>query len=369
MSTTRRGVFITFEGPDGRAKPRRLTTVLTEACCRSGQQMLENGNGRNPGGQRIRRICLIRLIRKTAGWIRAIDDVRSVLPNMSSGLCRALEQEPNRHLGPLYGFLPRLQGAGRGLGNEDRAGARPHRLPGLGSGFDGVRRHRHRAGLARARASLKHGWKSRPSISPQGAGGLSRTGARTEPRRFGSVAEREPPDAIAAKVWEQIAPVASCRQPDALVARRLFISFSGCARAILASFFALAAIYRLCAGSRRNRRKIRPGRAPLCCEFIFQSSGGSFPSAWAQLLDDQFRVECLSIRPASSCPQQSMHHAFIGCSFEPQSLRRCIGREPECVALFVQLLFFTVHALKHSASSLHAVIQDSERSLLLKSQL
>jgi dTMP kinase len=213
MSTTdrrgssARGLFISFEGPDGSGKStqaRRLAERLRGA----GRDVLESAEpGGTPIGQQIRRILL-----DPANWeltatselllmfaARAQNVEQWILPALAEGKIVISDRFTDSSLA--------YQGAGRGLGREivlelDRMACNGV-VPDLTLCID----IDSETGLARARA--RGGSETR--LEEQGVEfhhtvrAAYRELARTEPRRFRLIDGRGTPEEIAVKVWEQVA--------------------------------------------------------------------------------------------------------------------------------------------------------------------
>lgn len=209
MSTTSRGVFITFEGPDGSGKSTQAR-ILAERLRGEGRAVLESVEpGGTPIGQQIRRILLDPANKEiTAGAelllmfaARAQNVEQWILPALGQGKIVISDRFTDSSLA--------YQGAGRGLGRNtvlelDRIAC--HGLfPDLTLCID----IDSETGLARALArggqetrleeqAIEFHHKVREAYHDL---------ARNEPQRFRLIDGRGTPDAIAAKVWEQVAPL------------------------------------------------------------------------------------------------------------------------------------------------------------------
>ena len=217
MSTTSgrpRGLFITFEGPDGSGKTTQAR-LLAERLRREGYQVLETAEpGGTPIGQQIRRVLLD----------SANQELRPVTELLLMFACRAQNVEqwilPALTAGQMV-ISDRFtdssiayQGAGRGLGWDtvlevDRIAC--HGLvPDLTLCIDIDTE----TGLARAH-SRNRGDASNPETRlDEQAVEFHRKAreayhelARREPRRVKLIDGNGPPDRVAAKVWNEVAPL------------------------------------------------------------------------------------------------------------------------------------------------------------------
>jgi dTMP kinase len=211
MSTTSRGrgVFITFEGPDGSGKSTQAR-ILAERLRGEGRAVLESVEpGGTPIGQQIRRILLDpgnRDLTPTAELLlmfaaRAQNVEQWILPALAEGKTVISDRFTDSSVA--------YQGAGRGLGWEtvlelDRIAC--HGLvPDLTLCID----IDSETGLARALA--RGGTETRLEEQTIEFHRRAREAyhelASREPQRFHLIDGRGTPDAIAAKVWEKAAPL------------------------------------------------------------------------------------------------------------------------------------------------------------------
>jgi dTMP kinase len=214
MSTTEpgassRGVFITFEGPDGSGKSTQAR-MLAERLRGEGRPVLESVEpGGTPIGQQIRRILLDPVNKEltaTAELLlmfaaRAQNVEQWILPALGEGKIVISDRFTDSSLA--------YQGAGRGLGANtvldlDRIACRGL-IPDLTICIDIDTE----TGLARALArggketrleeqAIEFHHKVRAAYHEL---------ARKEPRRFRLIDGCGTPEAIAVKVWEEVSPV------------------------------------------------------------------------------------------------------------------------------------------------------------------
>jgi dTMP kinase len=209
MSTTRRGVFITFEGPDGSGKSTQAR-MLAERLRAEGRQVLESVEpGGTPIGQQIRRILLDPANQELGARCELLLMFAARAQNVEQWIMPALEQGQIVISDRFTDSSLAYQGAGRGLGTKtvlelDRIACQGL-VPDLTVCVDidtetGLARARARGGLETRleEQAIEFHHKVREAYHEL---------ARTEPRRFRLIDGRGTPDAIAAKVWEQIAPV------------------------------------------------------------------------------------------------------------------------------------------------------------------
>ncbi len=173
MSTTShgRGLFITFEGPDGSGKSTQAR-MLAERLRGEGRPVLESVEpGGTPIGQQIRRILLDPANKELTATAELLLDVRRARAE-----CRAMDSagartRQDRDLGSLHGFFDRLSRRRPRPGLGDSARARSDRVPRPGSGFDDCASTSTPKPDWRARwraAAWKQGWKNRPSSFIEG---------------------------------------------------------------------------------------------------------------------------------------------------------------------------------------------------------
>ena len=216
MSTTEprssvRGVFITFEGPDGSGKSTQAR-MLAESLRGEGRPVLESVEpGGTPIGQQIRRILLDPVNKEltaTAELLlmfaaRAQNVEQWILPALSEGKIVISDRFTDSSLA--------YQGAGRGLGENtvldlDRIACRGL-IPDLTICIDIDTE----TGLARAMArggketrleeqAIEFHHKVRAAYHEL---------ARNEPQRFRLIDGCGTPKAIAMKVWEEVSPALS----------------------------------------------------------------------------------------------------------------------------------------------------------------
>jgi dTMP kinase len=211
MSTTsrdpsERGLFITFEGPDGSGKSTQAR-MLAECLRNQGRQVLESVEpGGTPIGQQIRRILLDPANQELTAVSELLLMFAARAQNVEQWIVPALEQGKIVISDRFTDSSIAYQGSGRGLGLEtvlelDRIAC--HGLkPDLTICIDIDTE----TGLARALArggsetrleeqAIEFHHKVREAYHEL---------ARREPQRFRLIDGHGTPEAIAAKVWEQV---------------------------------------------------------------------------------------------------------------------------------------------------------------------
>jgi dTMP kinase len=203
------GLFVTFEGPDGSGKSTQAR-MLTERLRGAGRTVLESVEpGGTPIGQQIRRILLDPANRELTPIAelllmfaaRAQNVEQWILPALADGKVVISDRFTDSSLA--------YQGAGRGLGWEtvlqlDRIAC--HGLvPDLTLCIDidsetGLSRALARGGAETRleEQAVEFHLKAREAYHEL---------ARREPQRFHLIDGRGTPEAIAAKVWEQVQPL------------------------------------------------------------------------------------------------------------------------------------------------------------------
>lgn len=212
MSTTRRGVFLTFEGPDGSGKSTQAR-LLAERLRQEGHEVLETAEpGGTPIGQQIRRI----LLDPANHDLRAIPELLLMFAaraqNVEQWILPAIEQSKIVVCDRFTDSSIAYQGAGRGLGwktvlDLDRIAC--HGLvPDLTLCIDIDTE----TGLARAHSrNLSETGKKESRLDEQSrdfhekARAAYHELALREPQRFRLIDGHGTPEAIAAKVSEEVA--------------------------------------------------------------------------------------------------------------------------------------------------------------------
>jgi len=211
MSTTSRGVFFTFEGPDGSGKSTQAR-ILAERLRQEGYSVLETAEpGGTPIGQQIRRILLDSAnqeLRPTAELLlmfaaRAQNVEQWILPALAEGKVVVCDRFTDSSIA--------YQGAGRGLGSEvvlelDRIACRGL-VPDLTLCID----IDSASGLARARSRNRDAVDRETRLEEQALEFHQRVRAayheiaQQEPARFRLIDGRGAREEIAAKVWAEVA--------------------------------------------------------------------------------------------------------------------------------------------------------------------
>jgi len=211
MSTTNRsrGVFITFEGPDGSGKSTQAR-LLAERLRGEGRPVLESVEpGGTPIGQQIRRILLDpanKELTATAELLlmfaaRAQNVEQWILPALAEGKIVISDRFTDSSIA--------YQGAGRGLGWETVLELDRIACHGLAPDLTICVDIDTETGLARAlsRGGLETRLEDQAIEFHRRAREAYHELARCEPQRFRLIDGRGTPEEIAAKVWEQVAPL------------------------------------------------------------------------------------------------------------------------------------------------------------------
>jgi dTMP kinase len=207
MSTTSHGLFITFEGPDGSGKSTQAR-MLAERLRGEGRAVLESVEpGGTPIGQQIRRILLDPINQELTATAELLLMFAARAQNVEQWILPALDQGKIVISDRFTDSSIAYQGAGRGLGPDtvlelDRIACRGLK-PDLTICIDidtetGLARALARGGLDTRleEQAIEFHHKVREAYHEL---------ARHEPRRFHLIDGRGTPEAIAAKVWEQVA--------------------------------------------------------------------------------------------------------------------------------------------------------------------
>ncbi len=204
-----RGVFITFEGPDGSGKSTQAR-MLAQRLRGEGRQVLESVEpGGTPIGQQIRRILLDPANKELTPTAELLLMFAARAQNVDQWILPALAQGKIVISDRFTDSSIAYQGAGRGLGWKkvlelDRIAC--HGLvPDLTICVDIDTE----TGLARAagRGSSETRLEEQAIEFHRKAREAYHELARREPQRFRLIDGRGTPDAIAVKVWDQVTPL------------------------------------------------------------------------------------------------------------------------------------------------------------------
>jgi dTMP kinase len=209
MSTTSdRGLFITFEGPDGSGKSTQAR-ILADRLRSEGRAVLESVEpGGTPIGVQIRRILLDPANKELTATAELLLMFAARAQNVEQWILPALDQGKIVISDRFTDSSVAYQGGGRGLGRDtvlelDRIAC--HGLvPDLTICIDidtetGLARALARGGLDTRleEQAIEFHHKVREAYHQL---------AQTEPERFRLIDGRGTPQAIAAKVWDQVTP-------------------------------------------------------------------------------------------------------------------------------------------------------------------
>ncbi len=203
------GLFITFEGPDGSGKSTQAR-LLAERLRGDGHAVLESAEpGGTPIGQQIRRILLDPANQELAPTAELLLMFAARAQNVEQWILPALQQGEIVISDRFTDSSIAYQGAGRGLGTStvldlDRIACRGL-VPDLTICIDidtetGLARALARGGVETRleEQAIEFHHKVREAYHEL---------ARCEPQRFRLIDGRGTPEAIAAQVWEQVAPL------------------------------------------------------------------------------------------------------------------------------------------------------------------
>lgn len=211
MSTTRRGLFITLEGPDGSGKSTQAR-ILAERLRSEGRDVLQSVEpGGTPIGQQIRRILLDPANQELVPTAELLLMFAARAQNVEQTILPALEQGKIVISDRFTDSSLAYQGAGRGLGRDlvlqlDQIAC--HGLtPDLTLCIDidtelGLARALSRAGGSAAAPETR--LEEQTLAFHQKVRDAYHELAQTEPQRFRLIDGSGTPEAVAAQVWEQV---------------------------------------------------------------------------------------------------------------------------------------------------------------------
>jgi dTMP kinase len=207
ISRGQRGLFITFEGPDGSGKSTQAR-MLAECLRGQGRAVLESVEpGGTPIGQQIRRILLDPANHELAATAELLLMFAARAQNVEQWILPALDQGKIVISDRFTDSSIAYQGAGRGLGTNtvldlDRIACRGL-VPDITLCID----IDSETGLARAhsRGSTETRLEEQAIEFHHKVRAAYHELARSEPNRFRLIDGRGTPEAIAAEVWEQVA--------------------------------------------------------------------------------------------------------------------------------------------------------------------
>ncbi len=214
MSTTdlgpsKPGVFITFEGPDGSGKSTQAR-MLAERLRGEGRAVLESVEpGGTPIGQQIRRILLDPANKELTATAELLLMFAARAQNVEQWILPALDQGKIVISDRFTDSSIAYQGAGRGLGRNTVLELDGIACKGLIPDLTICVDIDTETGLSRAlgRGGVDTRLEEQAIEFHQKARAAYHELARREPQRFRLIDGRGTPEEIAAKVWEQVAPL------------------------------------------------------------------------------------------------------------------------------------------------------------------
>src|SRR5271155_375697 len=208
MSTISRALFITFEGPDGSGKSTQAR-MLAERLRGEGRPVLETVEpGGTPIGQQIRRILLDPANRELTPVAELLLMFAARAQNVEQWILPALAEGKIVISDRFTDSSIAYQGAGRGLGWEKVLDLDRIACHGLVPNLTICVDIDSETGLARAlaRGSLETRLEEQAIEFHRRAREAYHELARREPQRFRLIDGSGTPEAIAAKVWTEVAP-------------------------------------------------------------------------------------------------------------------------------------------------------------------
>jgi dTMP kinase len=209
MSTTSRGLFITFEGPDGSGKSTQAR-MLAERLRGEGRPVLESVEpGGTPIGQQIRRILLDPANQELTATAELLLMFAARAQNVEQWILPALDQGKIVISDRFTDSSIAYQGAGRGLGRNTVLELDGIACKGLIPDLTICIDIDTETGLSRAlgRGGVDTRLEEQAIEFHQRARAAYHELARMEPQRFRLIDGNGTPEEIAANVWEQVAPL------------------------------------------------------------------------------------------------------------------------------------------------------------------
>jgi dTMP kinase len=210
MSTTdqRRGLFITFEGPDGSGKSTQAR-LLAERLRTEGRQVLESVEpGGTPIGQQIRRILLDPANKELTATSELLLMFAARAQNVEQWIMPALAQGKIVVSDRFTDSSIAYQGAGRGLGWDKVLEVDRIACHGLKPDLTICVDIDAETGLARAlgRGGADTRIEEQAIEFHRNAREAYHELSRREPQRFRLIDGRGTPETIAEKVWSEVSP-------------------------------------------------------------------------------------------------------------------------------------------------------------------
>jgi dTMP kinase len=210
MSTTKgRGLFVTFEGPDGSGKSTQARMLVARLRL-EGRDVLESVEpGGTPIGQQIRRILLDPANKELTATAELLLMFAARAQNVEQWILPALAQGKIVVSDRFTDSSIAYQGAGRGLGWEKVLEVDRIACQGLVPDLTLCIDIDSETGLARAqsRGGLETRLEEQAIEFHKRAREAYHQLARREPQRFRLIDGNGTPDAIAAKVWTEVSPL------------------------------------------------------------------------------------------------------------------------------------------------------------------
>jgi dTMP kinase len=214
MSTTRRGLFITLEGPDGSGKSTQAH-LLAERLRREGRQVLETVEpGGTPIGQQIRGILLNPANQDLVPTAELLLMFAARAQNVEQWILPALEQGRIVVCDRFTDSSLAYQGAARGLGAGTVLAVDRIACHGLVPDLTLCIDIDTETGLARAHSRNRVDTGKKESRLDEQSIEFHRKArdayhelAKSQPKRFHLIDGNDTPEAVAENVWKQVAPL------------------------------------------------------------------------------------------------------------------------------------------------------------------